>query len=614
MLIKIPYNLHIFLKTIKFFFVIVTFMRYFLIFFCFLFQFCMPFAHANEPVLTSNIPVFDEDTIIEQGIFTGRKGLGEYQKTEFGRFRLISCSGGIPKDNALFLMVEGLLFDGWVLQKPVIPYSVDEKILQEDISYPIADLNEKHFSGYKNEAYFSLVYFLKEGVTEFNLNKKIPVKACKDNICKEDLLDLSLILKNDSKYPTDICAKMHRKFQLIARKPQKKEIEAVLNIIDNNHVQLIASFNQNVSFLNFQTENLEDFEIIKKDFNENQASLLIKTNTKKMPQSLLVTLISSAGIFETNIEAKEAPYMFLKENLNWFYVFCSGIWLFFLSPLFYLFLSLPDKEAELLQRVRKIKIIYGLLFLTLAILFYFMPQLANLLEISGPLIVVSFLTLCWLLYKPMFGLGMGVLFFVLLPKPYMTEAVLTFSSIKGYIFILFLIWYVISMFPFEALKKYPALFGALRNLKQYPILIRLPQIILFFWLIISFSANFSVKVEPETINTLRKTNQPMYISVERGLCLSCYLNKLSLAYYLKHFTDYDKNKFLILTLDATKENSKEFLKKNKFALKTQGLFFGLNQIYPERIKGFIPIEEWHPFFYKVTPKEKENVPSIYSEE
>ena len=124
-------------------------MRYFLIFFCFLFQFCMPFAHANEPVLTSNIPVFDEDTIIEQGIFTGRKGLGEYQKTEFGRFRLISCSGGIPKDNALFLMVEGLLFDGWVLQKPVIPYSVDEKILKEDISYPIADLNEKHFS--KNE-------------------------------------------------------------------------------------------------------------------------------------------------------------------------------------------------------------------------------------------------------------------------------------------------------------------------------------------------------------------------------------------------------------------------------------------------------------------------------
>ena len=589
-------------------------MRYFLVFLCFLFQVFTCFAQASTPLLESSASLLDEEPIAEQGLFTGRKGLGDYQKTNIGKFRLISCSGGIPKNHSLFLMVEGLLDDGWVLEKPTILPSDNKEILKEEILYPISSLSDRKFTGYKTEVYFPLIYFLKKGTQEFNLNKKFSIKACKESACLEEMLDLSLSLKNDSKYPTDICSKMMRQFQLAVRTPQNKEVDVSWNVIDKNHAQLIATFNQDVSFLNLQSQELDDFEVIQKDFKDNQAALLIKMDTAKIPDSFLITLISSAGIFETGVSPQKGSYIFLSEELNWLNAVISGILLFFLSPLFYLFLSLPDQKESLVKNIGLIKKSFAFLFSCLAILFYFYPECIAFFEAYGIFIVISFLTLAWLLYRPKFNIGMAILLFFLLPKPYLNETLVSFSSVKGYIFILFAIWFFIALLPFEIFKKYPALFGALRKLKQYPVLIRVPQIVLLIWLIVSVFGNISIKINPETIDSLRKENQPMYLSVERGLCLSCFLNELSFSYYLKHFTSYKENEILFLRLDATQEHSKKFLKENKLALKTQGLLFGKNQVYPERIKGLIPIEEWYSLLKKVMPQEKENLPSLFDNE
>ena len=574
----------------------------------------MCFAQASMPLEQSAAHILDEEPVLEQGIFTGRKGLGDYQKTNIGKFRLISCSGGMPKDHSLFLMVEGLLEEGWVLEKPTIQPSDNPEILKEEILYPISDLNKKRFTGYKKEVYFPLVYLLKQGTKEFNLNKKFPIKACKGDLCTEEMLDLSLSLKNDSKYPTDICSKMIRQFQLAVRSPKNKEVEASLNIIDENHLQLIAKFNQDVSFLNLQSEELDVFDIIQKEFKDNQAALLIKTNTSKIPDSFLITLISSVGIFETSVTTQQGTYMFLSEKLNWIKAFGSGVLLFFLSPLFYLFLSLPNKKELLLKRVCLIQKSFGLLFLCLATLFYYYPECVDFFEVYGFFVVISFLMLIWLLWRPKFNIASGVLFFFLLPKPYLTESLVAFSSSKGDIFILFAIWFFIALLPFMIFKKYPDLFEALGKLKQYQVLIRMPQIILLIWLLVSFCASLSFKTQVETIEPLRKTNQAMYISVERGLCLSCFLNKLSFSYYLQHYTQYDKDKILFFRLDATDEYVKKFLKDNKLPLKTQGLLVGENQVYPERISGLVPIEEWYPFLKKVMPQEKENMPSLFNNE
>ena len=588
-------------------------MRYFLIFLCFLFQVFTCLAQTSTPLDATVLHVLDEE-VLDQGIFTGRKGLGDYQKTKVGKFRLISCSGGIPKDYSLFLMVEGLLEEGWVLEKPTIPPSDNQEILKEEILYPISDVNEKRFTGYKTEGYFPLVYLLKKGTQEFNLNKKFPIKACNGELCMEEMLDLSLFLKNDSKYPTDICSKMMRQFQLAVRTPKNKEVEVSLNIIDDNHMQLIAKFNQDVSFLNLQSEELDVFDIIQKEFKDNLASLLIKTNTSKLSDSFLITLISSAGIFETTVVPQQESYVFLSEKLNWMNAFIAGILLFFLSPLFYLFLSLPTKKEVLLTQVRIIQKSFGLVFLCLAILFYYYPECVAFFEVYGVFVVTSFLTLVWLLWRPKFNVGIGVLFFFLLPKPYLTESLISFSSLKGDIFILFAIWFIIAFLPFMIFKKYPDLFKALRKLKQYRVLIRMPQIILLIWLVVSFFASLSFKTKVETIEPLRKTNQAMYISIEQGLCLSCFFNKLSFSYYLKHYTQYDKSKILFFRLDATDEQVRQFLRNNKLPIKTQGLLFGENQVYPERISGLVPIEEWYPFLRKVMPQEKENMPYIFNKE
>ncbi|MBO7244638.1 MAG: hypothetical protein J6V53_05105 [Alphaproteobacteria bacterium] len=587
-------------------------MRYFLIFFFFLFQIFFSFA----PTVQAQTDIFvDENIFAERGIFTGRKGLGDYQKTEFGRFRLISCSGGIPKDNILFLMVEALLQKDWKLEKPLIPYSQLDNVLEEKILYPVSSLDEKWFSGYENKAYFSLIYHLKEGTQELAVNKKFPVKACLKDLCKEEFLDLSLSIRNDSLYPTDVCTKMLRQFQLMIKKPKKEEVGAQLNILENNYLQLFVTFKKDVSFLNLQTQKLGNFEIVKKDFKDNQASLLIKTDINLTSDAIPLTLISSLGIFEIEVSPAQNPYVFLGENINWLDVFGAGILLFFLSPLFYLFLSLPDEKNALLEKVKKIQILFGILFLFVAFSFYLYPNLINLMELRGVFVWIMLGILLWLVYYPKYTLQMGIIVFLLFPKPYLTNLILMFSEEGGiWLFGLFFILFILGMLPFMLCKRLPILFSELRKLKQYTVLIRLPQMILLGWLLIAFFGNNSYsKSLPDDIETLKKNNQVVYVSVEDDVCLSCLLNKWSFSYYLNHMTDYKNNDVRILSLNINDERVKNFLRKNKLPLISQGLLWGSEQAYFERMHHFISIEEWYSFFQKVTPQEKIILPALYQE-
>lgn len=590
-------------------------MRRFLSFFYLFFVVLFFASQVNSQTLADELRAWEENSILEQGIFTGKKGLGNFQKTPFGKFRLISCSGGIPDNKMPFFMVEGLLADGWVLDKPNIPSLNRDDILAEEILYPVQALDEKYFSGYKNEVYFSLVYLLKNNVTKFEINKKFPVRACKGTDCFEEVLDLSLAIENDTTFPTDICAKMMRRYQMMIKKPKKDEVIAKLSVIDDNHVQLLVDFKKNVSYLALQAADMPDFNVVQKDFQDKRASLLIETDVNKMPSSFVATLISSLGIFEVELAAQKSMYIFVGSDFDFSSVVWAGIWLFFLSPLFYLFLSLPNEKELLLKEIKRIFKIFFVIILTLGVLFYFNPSLIDFFEIHGILILISGMTLAYLLVKPKFDLTVAAVLFFLMPKPYLLDLVQGYAQKDISILINFLISFLIAFSPFYLFRKVPRLFEEIKKLKKYPIFIRLPQCVLIVWLLTSLVGTcYNPTQTNDDINRLKQNKQTVFVSLENGLCFTCLLNKLTFSYYLNHMAGSEREHIYFKTLSLSSASGRAFVDEYKLTIKSQGVLFGPKQAYGERVYSFVPFEGWYPLFKKVMPIEKEKIPDIIHKE
>ena len=117
----------------------------------------------------------NESMKVERGLLTGEKGLTPFYETEFARFRLTSCSGGIPENNRLFLMIESQIKEGWRLQRPLIP--VDGKfgstIVDEQIAYPLNLKEDKKTTFYENNAFFALLYEVDSKSNAFEIKKEI---------------------------------------------------------------------------------------------------------------------------------------------------------------------------------------------------------------------------------------------------------------------------------------------------------------------------------------------------------------------------------------------------------------------------------------------------------
>ena len=93
-------------------------MQYFLYFLSFLYVSLFAFEDVLGQEVLKNTPIISQTNQVqlpygvekkqstEYGLLTKDKGISPLYETIFGTFRLISCDGGIPKTNQLFLMLE----------------------------------------------------------------------------------------------------------------------------------------------------------------------------------------------------------------------------------------------------------------------------------------------------------------------------------------------------------------------------------------------------------------------------------------------------------------------------------------------------------------------------
>ena len=295
-------------------------MKHFLLFLFVFLSNCLAFG---EPISSNDVLTPQEQNLIvvkseEQfpNLFTGNRGIGTLVNTEFGSFRLISSHGGIPKDNVVFLMLDTKIHPDWYLKKPIIPTESNPNIIEEKILYPINSFDDKKTTVYTGETNFALIYQLKEDTKKFEITKNISVTACKDDVCLTKTFPLSLTLKKDTLYPTDVYAKMMRHFQLIPQKPKPGELETKLTKINKNEFQLIAKFPRSVEFLNLQIDTDKDWKITKKDYSKNQASLIIQSSEFEEDETLKVYLISSAGLYDIEQKIENGFYIIPQKELR----------------------------------------------------------------------------------------------------------------------------------------------------------------------------------------------------------------------------------------------------------------------------------------------------------
>lgn len=588
-------------------------MQYFLYFLSFLYVSLFAFEDVLGQEVLKNTPIISQTNQVqlpygvekkqstEYGLLTKDKGISPLYETIFGTFRLISCDGGIPKTNQLFLMIEAKIKDGWKLQKPLIPYETKKNsFLKEDIFYPINQWAVKRTRDYEKESYFALLYTLNEDTQIFTVKKEVAFTACQKEKCETKTIPLELTLDRSYAYPTDVCAMMLQAFQKIPMPPQQNELKAQLRKLDDNHLQLFLDFNRDINRIDIQIETDEDWILVKKELHDNQAMLLIKSNKLTQLDKASIKLLTSLGAFDLNLAIEQGVWKSFKSELSVLKVLESGFLLFLLSPLFLLFLCLPGTKKELHQKVKLIK--YGISFVAgiLAILGYFYIDIFNLFEIKNWNIVFAFLALVYLLYKPNISLGWAIVFFFLLPKPYLMDVLYALESGTFSIFFVFASWAFISYLPFNMTKNMPKLFKELKKVKQYPYLLRLPQVVLLIWLFVAFIGHFAFdKSDVSSKELLPQQNQITYVSIENGYCVRCLLNKWSFRYMSENTNLLlnKKTKIVSLNIDSFE---KEFLSENHIERATYGLLYGTNVPYPVILYGYVSLDEWPSYLKNVT--------------
>ena len=590
-------------------------MRYFLLFFlCFFLNFASYAANEDDKLHSSFMMTLQEkaDLIqktlnesmkVERGLLTGEKGLTPFYETEFARFRLASCSGGIPENNRVFLMVESQIKDGWRLQKPVIPAvrKSGSIIVDEKIAYPLNPKAVKKTSFYEGSAFFALLYELNSQANMFEIKKEISFTACKEDVCKTEVVPLELFLDRSNTYQTDVCALMLREFQNVPTEPNAGELSAVLHQIDKNYLVLKTKFERDISYINLQIEEEFDWVVSKIEYKDNQAQVLIYSPKEIDFDSLNVKLLTSLGAFDLKLQVQEGVFVPFKPEFSYLSVLTAGMGLFFFSPIFVVFLMLNGTKKALKQQVKQIKYILFAGAFLFVVGVYFFDGFKNLFEVPKWMWLVSLGAVCYLLFKPVVKMRWFVLFFLLWPKPYLLETLYGVEEKSLSIFVVFGIWVFLCYLPFKIFQNVPKFFKEIKKVKQYPYLIRIPQVVMLMWLVTVGIGQFVFENKSiSDLSNLQSENKTIFVSVENGYCLSCLMNKMKLSYIQKTTNLILKDNLEILTVDTSSKEGRAFLKKNHLLSSSYGLLYGERLPYPLFIWGGVDLEEWQKHLSEVT--------------
>lgn len=541
------------------------------------------------------------------GLLTGKKGLGEWQKTPFGDFRLLSCEGNLVDQTPLLLAIEAKINQGWTLKKPyIIPYQkLPQGIQSEEIFYPIHQVFVKNDNTYQDDVFFLMRYDVAQVPNEILFEKQIVLSAQhNDDDQQERILTLPLLMKKDkTSFQTDMCPALLYEFQQVPHQVQNDEV--IVNAYSKDHqlIQLNMRFQKKIDYVNLQIDMPYDWDLEDKRINENNVQFLIKTH-QPLPQGfdLSLKVLSSLKWYQLTVPIQSKDFQFMPQKMSWFDVIIAGILLFFLSPVLTCLCALNKKDKGILQR-QSLSFclgIWGLCVLgAFGFFFDLFPQ--DLFETQTVGLVIGIMVSCYLLWKaPYFNLLTGGICFLFMPKPYLTQITNQLTPYQLETVLVFIVWGVICSLPFYLLRKQVWFFDQLQKTgRHFLILQRFPAVCCLIWcacvlILPCFNSNKPF-VSFEEIQQEINQDHLVYLSVENGYCFSCVLNQTMLNLtFNENMPQYHLTQYR-LRLDR----EYDFMTQRKLPKDSYGLLFGNKKPYGEMINGYVTPLKWNDLLFKV---------------
>ncbi len=460
-----------FLKTFKFFFAIMHFMkllRKIFLIFCVIFWGITAFAQT-----------FPE------------KGIGQWEKLPFADVRLMSCTTGFKNRSIIVGGLQIKMNEGWVLARPTLDTLSDKGV----INYPIRP-NSVQTQNYTGTFLIPIVYPYTPNQKDFSFGVVGNLKACQKENCSDSPIFMKLPLdENESKY-TSYCAYI---MDELKNTPIPAFDMGKGQWLDNNHAWIsFKAPRVNQAFL--QNESGLDFRILKTIFLKNEVRFKVtypqQWDEKTMKDWILIT---NQGIFRVPIVLTQNPLPKPGKDKPWGMFIFGGILLFICSPFFILFGTSFLKNKKQLRQQCVHAIIATTALITLFCLIY--RYFSNIYETDILLHLAWLIMGITLIFTPRF-VWWTALLFIVWPKPILKQMSETFSL---YYLIPWLIMW--NILPFGLLYKYADFWGkkgrfSLKNdFFLHNFFFLLPTI----FLMIGSIYNYVIEIPYENLSVIDKT-------------------------------------------------------------------------------------------------------------
>ena len=480
-------------------------------------------------------------TYSEANPISGLDGLGEWQTTPFGRMRLISCETGLKKNKPMYVGVQMEIHSHLALTKPKITLKtpVKQSVISYPISYPLPDgWTQTLF--YFNTVLFPILF------EPIRYDEALPVQVQVEwtavdpfrNVKTVDTSLLDLTLKPNAIGETGLCGYMMTQLNM-APAPARDKVQAQARVNQQGDIQLFFKLKHKTKIVSVQIDDEWSFEEVDKKVNGDTAILVIKPSQPIVEGSILpIKLITSFGVFDVPTLLKSGEFKKEIAPFSWWSLFKGGLFLFLATPLFAYFLLNMKRTAKQLEKsVNETLVVLFCVGFAWALGWQadLIPAV-SLVQLNPLFCWVVIGCLAYWIINPRLSFGACLLLMILLPKPYLSEAV-GFS--KQYTLAplgMGLLWTAMVMWPFTWIKRYPKVFFALHKLmkKEMKAILwfaRLPAVFLLIWLVVGGFVNAKINqgldnYTPEQVKQAVNAGKIVVVSVENPVCFSCALNKM----------------------------------------------------------------------------------------
>lgn len=467
---------------------------------------------------------------------SGTNGYGVWTSLPFGQARLISCASGTKGEKGVFAGLQVKLKDGVLLKKPLLSSSLPPEAHVQFL-YPVQYPLPPHKT--KTETYTGLLIFpILADVTNpnepFELTATATLTGCTENECQTVTTPLSLTLIHTEQFPTGICPLMVDFLQDVPV-PAKGRVRARAHQDAKGNFQLVLKFTQPTSLVSVQIDNDFSFTEKSKRITKETAFLTVHPDKPLLVGSVLnLKVITSFGRFDVPTVLTQGEMEYPIADFPWEPIIFGGVGLFFLSPFWPLFwLQKPKNKKALESEAQQTLIITGILTFCVAGLWQtglLVP--VDFIQTSFVCVMMCFIVLVYLIYRPYVSLLGALILFWIIPKPYLANAFVPQISEP---FFMVCWWGFILMTPFILIYKYPQtalkFFQFLaKTPRQVRWIARAPLLLLFGWLLVASIGNAWVNQSlspytPQALEQALKADKIALVSVEPPVCFACIWNK-----------------------------------------------------------------------------------------